>query len=107
MLQWANTITEVFACLFMMALFHMACIALTVGPTSAESVPVGLMATSSGLIIGLGEIFGGGIAPVIAGACVEHFGLYAVLHAGVAALFIGCCAALFLKETAPRLVKSV
>lgn len=105
MLQWASTIAAVFGCLFFMAFFHLACIALTVGPISAESVPVGLMATSSGLIIGLGEIFGGGVAPVIAGASVERFGLYAVLHAGAATLFIGGCAALFLKETTPRLAQ--
>ena len=42
--------------------FNFALITLTVGPLSAEAVPARLMATASGLVIGVGEIFGGSFA---------------------------------------------
>ena len=48
---------------------------LTVGPISAESVPAQLMSTASGMIIGIGEIFGGGAAPAFAGYIAKHFGI--------------------------------
>ena len=55
--------------------FNFALITLTVGPLSAEAVPARLMATASGLVIGVGEIFGGGFAPIIAGFVAEHYGI--------------------------------
>ena len=64
-------------------------ITLTVGPLSAEAVPSKLMATATGLVIGVGEIFGGGIAPVIAGYVAHHFGIRDVPYLGVGGFIVG------------------
>lgn len=74
-------------------------LALVLVPT--ESVPARLAATAIGLATLLGEIFGGALAPTIAGAVADKFGLGAPLwiaSGGVIAVFI---ASIFLRETAP------
>jgi MFS family permease len=58
-----------FGFLFATHFFNFALITLTVGPISGESVPVTMMAAASGLVICIGELFGGGVMPVIAGFC--------------------------------------
>ena len=80
-------------------IFSMIC--LTVGPISAESVPAKLMTTASGIVIGTGEIFGGGIAPVIAGYVAQHYGIQYIMHLAAVALAVGLVVTLLLKETAP------
>lgn len=82
--------------------FSMIC--LTVGPISAESVPAKLMSTASGIVIGTGEIFGGGVAPVIAGFVAKHYGIQYIMHLAAVALAIGLVVAVCLKETAPNKV---
>ncbi len=94
-----------FAVLFAVQFFNFANIALTVGPISAESVPVKLMATASGVVIGVGEIFGGGIAPVIAGHVAGWFGIEYTLYLAVAAMAFGVLIGLGLQETAPAVLK--
>ena len=37
------------------------------GPIATESAPVGLISSAIGIVVAAGEIFGGGIAPAIAG----------------------------------------
>jgi sugar phosphate permease len=92
---------KLFALLFMTLFFVFALITLTVGPISAESVPARLMTTASGLVIGVGEVFGGGIAPAIAGFVAKHYGIEHAMHFALAALVVGMFVALSLKETAP------
>jgi MFS family permease len=93
---------KLFASLFMTLFFIFALITLTVGPISAESVPAKLMTTASGLVVGIGEIFGGGIAPALAGYVAKHYGIEHVLYLALGALVIGFLTALSLRETAPR-----
>ena len=92
---------RLFASLAITLFFVFSMICLTVGPISAESVPATLMSTASGIVIGTGEIFGGGIAPVIAGYVAQHYGIQYVLHLAAIALAIGLVVVLLLKETAP------
>jgi len=92
---------RLFFSLFATLFFVFSLICLTVGPISAESVPATLMSTAAGIVIGTGEIFGGGIAPVIAGYVAQHFGIQYVMHLAAIALGIGLVVALSLKETAP------
>ena len=94
-----------FAVLFVVHFFNCAHIALTVGPLSAESVPAKLMATASGVAIGVGEIFGGGIAPVIAGYVAGVYGIQYTLYLAIAALAVGVLVGLSLRETAPEVLK--
>ena len=57
---------------------------------------------SPGLVIGAGEIFGGGVAPAIAGRIAGTSGIQNVFTFTIASLILGFVIALFLKETAPR-----
>jgi fucose permease len=92
---------RLFIYLFATHFFNFALITLTVGPLTAEAVPAKLMATASGLVIGVGEIFGGGIAPVIAGYIAHHFGIEYMLYLAIGGLTVGIFVAIALKETAP------
>lgn len=92
---------RLFACLATTLFFIFSMICLTVGPISAESVPAKLMSTASGVVIGTGEIFGGGIAPIIAGYVAKHFGIQYIMHLAAIALVIGLVVTFALKETAP------
>lgn len=94
-----------FLALFAAHFFNFACLTLTVGPLSAESVPVKLMATATGVAIAVGELFGGGVAPVLAGYVAEHFGIRHILDLAAAAMAAGFVNSLFLTETAPRRIK--
>lgn len=92
---------KLFGLLFMTHFFNFGCICLTVGPLSAESVPAKLMSTASGVVIGVGELFGGAAAPAIAGYVAKHLGIQYIMHLALGALLIGLIVAVFLKETAP------
>ena len=94
-----------FTVLFVVQFFNFANITLTVGPLSAESVPAKLMATASGATICVGEIFGGGIAPVLAGHVAGWFGIQYTLYLGVAAMAAGVLICLGLRETAPEVLR--
>ncbi|MGS0625828.1 MFS transporter [Ralstonia sp. VS2407] len=93
--------TMLFFYLMLTLLFVFSLITLTVGPLSAESVPAKLMSTASGLVVGIGEVFGGGVAPAIAGHVAKHFGIQYIMVLGFIALAVGFVVALSLKETAP------
>jgi predicted MFS family arabinose efflux permease len=88
-----------FGFLFMVHFFNNALITLTVGPLCSETVPVGLMATASGLVIAVGELFGGGIAPVIVGQVAERIGIGRILWLPIAMMAVGFLLSLFTRET--------
>ena len=73
----------------------------TIGPICTETVPVGLMATASGVVIAIGEFFGGGLAPILAGQMAERFGIQNILWLPQATLAGGFLLCLFLIETLP------
>ena len=93
--------TLLFLFLFGISFFTFALTCLTVGPLSVEAVPAALMATASGVVIGTGEIFGGGIAPILAGTVAHQFGIQYILHLAIGAMVVGFFVCLALKETAP------
>lgn len=95
-----------FILLFIGAGFAFGLLSLITGPIAVEAAPLGLISTAAGIIIGAGEIFGGGIAPVIAGTIASKYGIQDVLYFALAGLAIGVVVSLFLKETAPRKVRS-
>jgi sugar phosphate permease len=78
-----------FGFLFLVHFFNNALITLTVGPLCSEAVPVHLMATASGLVIAVGELFGGGLAPVIVGRAAQRFGIEHVLWLPIVMIGIG------------------
>jgi predicted MFS family arabinose efflux permease len=88
--------------LFLTSAFALPLISLLCGPIATEAAPAGLVASSVGFVTGVGEIFGGGLAPAIGGAIAQQHGLRATLYFACAALLMGVAASLFLVETAPR-----
>jgi hypothetical protein len=57
-----------------------------------------------GLVMGVGEILGGVLSPSLAGKLSDIYGLTAPLWLLVALALAGAVTALFLRETAPRVV---
>lgn len=100
----ANTIPALFALLFVACFFCFGLLGLLTGAIAAEAAPRGLVSSTTGIIVASGEIFGGGIAPVIAGTVAQHFGIERTLTMALIGLAIGSVVCLFLLETAPRLL---
>lgn len=96
--------TRLFLYLFFTVFFDFGLICLTVGPSTTESVPATLMSTASGFVVGIGEIFGGGIAPAMAGYIAQHNGIQHTLTLALVAMAAGLLVTLGLKETAPARV---
>jgi predicted MFS family arabinose efflux permease len=93
-----------FGLLFVAAMFNFGALAILAGPIPAEAAPVGLIASAAGIVIGAGEIFGGGIAPSIAGAIAQNAGIQYTLYFALGGQVVGLVLSLFLRETAPRRV---
>ena len=91
-----------FALLFACTFFCFGLLGLITGPIAAEAAPAGLISSTAGLIIGTGEIFGGGVAPSIAGAIAQRFGIQHTLSLALGGLLLGLIVCVFLKETAPE-----
>ena len=91
-----------FGLLFVAAMFNFGALAILAGPIPAEAAPAGLVASAAGLVIGAGEIFGGGVAPSIAGSIAQHSGIQYTLYFALGGQLLGLVLAVFLRETAPR-----
>jgi predicted MFS family arabinose efflux permease len=91
-----------FGLLFVAAMFNFGALAILAGPIPAEAAPAGLVASAAGLVIGAGEIFGGGVANHVAGAIAQHSGIQYTLYFALCGQVLGLVLALFLRETAPR-----
>jgi predicted MFS family arabinose efflux permease len=96
-----------FGLLFASTFFCFGLLGLITGPIAAEAAPQGLISSTAGLIIGSGEIFGGGIAPAIAGNVAQRYGIQHVLTMALCGLAGGVFVSLFLRETAPRKLVAV
>jgi predicted MFS family arabinose efflux permease len=91
-----------FALLFASTFFCFGLLGVITGPIAAEAAPRGLISSTAGIIIGSGEIFGGGIAPVIAGNVAQRYGIEHVLTMALIGLTAGAVVSLFIRETAPK-----
>ena len=98
----AESLAVLFWLLFFAALFNFSALAILAGPVAAEAAPLGMVASVAGLVIGAGEVFGGGVAPIIAGRIAGSSGIEHVFTFAIGGLIVGFVIALFLKETAPR-----
>ena len=87
-----------FACLFVAMGCITSLLTLTVGPMCDDSVPPTLVATASGVVIATGELFGGGIAPVLVGWSAQTFGIEHVLWVPMAALVVALLIGMHFKE---------
>jgi MFS family permease len=93
-----------FAGLFVVSFFCLGNVALITGPIATEAAPVGLVSSAIGVVVGAGEIFGGGIAPSIAGFIGNAYGIENTLYVALTGVVLGIVVSLFLRETAPRKV---
>jgi MFS family permease len=75
--------------------------ALFMGVVPAETVPRTLAASSMGLVVGVGELFGGVASPTVAGAIADATSLIAPMVVMMVCASIAGILSLFLKETAP------
>ncbi|HEX4998617.1 MAG TPA: MFS transporter [Terriglobia bacterium] len=90
------------ALLFAIAFFCLGNVALITGPIASESAPAGLVTSAIGIVVGAGEIFGGGVAPWLAGRIADAYGIQNILYLALAGVALGAIVCLFLRETAPR-----
>lgn len=97
----ASSMTALFLVVFISVFFIYSLLALTVGPISAESVPKHLRSSSSGMVIGTGEIFSGSVVSFMVGMVAQVFGIQYILYVATGAMVLGFIVTLFLKETAP------
>lgn len=76
-------------CLFVISCMNSGVVAVIIGPLISETVPISIAATATGLVVGLGEIVGGAIAPAVAGAIAERFGIQIIPHIVLYAVLCG------------------
>jgi len=94
--------TMLFAWLFVVSFFCLGNVALITGPIATEAAPAGLISSAIGVVVGTGEIFGGGVAPSIAGFIGNHYGIENTLYVALIGVALGIVVSVFLRETAPR-----
>lgn len=99
----ARSPIALFIMLFVAAFCCCGAAALLSGAVAGEAVPVVLASTAVGIVVGLGEILGGGVAPSVAGWIAVTAGLPAAMLSVAAMLGCGALISFFLTETAPRL----
>jgi MFS family permease len=80
----------------------LGCFTIFMSTIPAETVPARHMATAIGLIMGVGEIAGGFVAPTAAGYAADLYGLQMPFWIAAAGAALACLLSLFLTETAPR-----
>ncbi|WP_321795155.1 MFS transporter [Caballeronia sp. J97] len=90
-----------FIVLFVAAFFTLGLVSLLSGPVATEAAPIGMVSTAIGIVVGAGEIFGGGVAPALAGFVATHFGIQNILWLPICAVLLGIGVSLLLEETAP------
>ncbi|WP_442113870.1 MFS transporter [Pseudomonas sp. NUPR-001] len=92
---------KLFLLLFATTFFNFSMICMIVGPLTSESVPPALLSTATGLVVGIGEVFGGGVAPALAGYIAQHYGIEKTLYLALTGAVLGLVVAASLRETAP------
>jgi MFS family permease len=93
-----------FLMVFVVSLFSLGAVALITGPIATESAPAGLVSSAIGIVVGSGEIFGGGVAPAIGGTIAQHYGIENIFWMPLVGVAIGVLVSIGLSETAPRKV---
>ncbi|MEE4150098.1 MFS transporter [Pseudomonas viridiflava] len=83
----------------------LGCFTLFMSTIPAETVPREVMATALGMIMGVGELIGGFVAPTVAGLAADRFGLSIVMWISCGGALLAAALSLMLKETAPAVLQ--
>ncbi|MER2191714.1 MAG: MFS transporter [Solibacillus sp.] len=79
-------------------------IGMSMSVIPVESVPLRYSGLAVGLTIGIGELFGGFLNPMVNGALADQFGIQTPMFVAAGAAVIALVFTLFFKETAPSKV---
>ncbi|WP_406003834.1 MFS transporter [Streptomyces sp. NBC_00829] len=90
-------LAALFLVLFVAAVCEFGALCLLTGPVVTEAVPAALVASAAGLPIGIGEIAGGGLTPVIGEFIAQHFGINSIIFVAIVGLAISLTMSLFLR----------
>ena len=97
-----------FWALFVATLMNAGVIAITVGPLTSGAVPQKLATTATGIVVGLGEVVGGAIAPAMTGGLAQKFGINIILEISFYAILVGIfVVAMGVKQTQKRLASQL
>jgi MFS family permease len=91
-----------FALLLSYSMFAFSAFVILIGPVATESVDVTLASTAVGIVSGVGEIVGGGIAPALAGYVAKNFGIEKVFYTALGGLILALVLIGALHETRGR-----
>ncbi|WP_217185628.1 MFS transporter [Streptomyces sp. AC495_CC817] len=83
----------------------LGCFTLFMATIPAETVPRGALATALGLVMGVGELAGGFLAPMIAGHASDVWGLQTAMFISAGGAVGVVLLSLGLRETAPRVLR--
>jgi predicted MFS family arabinose efflux permease len=84
------------------AVLNTGAVAVTVGRLTIDSVPAERAATATGVVMGIGEIVGGAVMPVLAGAAAQSFGIEVILFIAMGAAALGLLVCIFGIRAVPR-----
>lgn len=96
--------TSLFLYLFLVLFCSQGLLTIGICLITSESVPAKLIGASNGITIGIAEIFGGGIVPILSGFIAHKLGIENFFYLPMGGLALGIIVSLFLQETAPRIV---
>ncbi|MEU3962767.1 MFS transporter [Streptomyces buecherae] len=83
----------------------LGCFTLIMATIPAETVPRGALATALGLVMGVGELTGGVLAPLAAGWASDTWGLETAMYISAGGAAAVVLLAFGLRETAPRVLR--
>jgi MFS family permease len=78
-----------FAALFLITGMNAGIISINIGPLTSGSVPRHLATTATGIVVGIGEVLGGAVAPAFAGAMAQRHGIVIIPQIALAAAVLG------------------
>lgn len=101
---YVNSIPLLMFCLFIGAIGS-GVIGMAMSVIPVESVPLKYSGLVVGLTIGIGELFGGFLNPIVNGALADQFGIHFPLLIAASTACIAVICTLFLHETAPAKIQ--
>jgi len=82
---------QLFVIMFMIA----GAVSITVGPLTNEAVPSHLATSATGVVVGVGEVLGGALAPALAGGVAQRFGIATIVDIALYAVMAGLLMVVF------------